>query len=92
MVYSREQLISMALGMGMSDLSAAEMADEHIARRDEQLPSYVRAGLNASTGKVSAKVARFLDARFGWNAENVNRIFGLYVNRDKVGNWYVCAS
>lgn len=87
----RNQLIKMALEMGMTAECAAEMADEHIARRDEELPRYVRLDLNASTGKVTDRVAKFLDRKFGWNADNVHRIFGLHVNRDKAGNWYVCS-
>jgi len=91
MTHTTEQLIAIGLDMGLTADCAAEMAVEHIARRDEALPRYVRLDLNACTGKVSARLGKFLDRKFGWNAENLHRILGLYVNRDKAGNWYLVA-
>lgn len=87
-----EQLFTIAKDMGMSDQSATEMANEHIARRDEVLPVYVCRALNAATDKVNcAKTARFLDRKFGFNSENVHGIFGMHVNRHKItGEWIAC--
>lgn len=86
-----------AADLGLTAECAAEMVAEHIARRDQILPRYVRLGLNraSSTGGSAfvihcAKTHRFLDRLLGFNADNVHTVGGFTVNRNKVtGAWYV---
>lgn len=87
------ELFNLAKSMGMTDQSADEMANEHIARMNDRVPSYVRAHLNAAIdGKItSKKVQKFLDKKFGFNSENVHRFLGLYINRKNMGDWYICS-
>ena len=89
---SFDELFQMAKEMGMTDQSAEEMANEHIARREYIAPRYVRAHFNACiNGKITSKpVQRFLDKKFGFNSDNVHRFLGAYINRGIDGKWYAC--
>ena len=92
-----EQLIENGKALGLTDECAAEMANEHIARRCEALPGYVASALNASSprSELSSKVQKWLDRKFGFNSENVHDVWNCgklhcTVNRGKVTNfWYV---
>jgi len=86
-----DQLIAIAKNLGLTDACANEMANEHIANRDASAPRYVRIAMNAALdGKINDKVQTYLDRVFGWNAENVHRFLGLFINRDRAGRWYIC--
>lgn len=89
MAQTFEDLFAVAKELGLTDQSAAEMANEHIARRYEIVPRYVRAHLNAAVGGVIScrKVQKFLDRKFGWNSDNVHRLCGAFVARTNMGDW-----
>ena len=91
-MHTETELFAIAAELGLTADCAREMVAEHIARRDETTPRYVRAHLNAVRGgKITcAKVQRYLDRKFAFNAENVHTFLGGYVRRNRVGVWEAC--
>jgi hypothetical protein len=91
-MHTEAELFEIAAELGLTADCAREMVAEHIARRNEAAPRYVRAHLNAvRDGKITcAKVQRYLDRKFGFNAENVHAFLGGYVRRNRVDSWEAC--
>lgn len=87
------ELFAIAADLGLTDECAAEMVAEHLARQNETAPRYVRCHLNAAVeGKITcAKVQRYLDRQFGWNAENVHQFLGSFIRRNRADKWELCA-
>ena len=86
------ELYAIAAELGLTDECAREMVAEHMARQNETAPRYVRAHMNAiAGGKITcAKVQRYLDRKFGFNAENVHRFLGGYIRRNRLDEWDAC--
>ena len=92
-MHTETELFAIAAELGLTEECAREMVAEHLARREEIAPRYVRMHLNAViNGKITCtKVQRYLDRKFGWNAENVHRFLGGYVRRNIIGKWEMAA-
>lgn len=88
-MHTETELFQIAADLGLTDDCAREMVAEHMTRRDETAPRYVRLHMNAAVnGKITdAKVQRYLDRKFGWNSDNVHRFLGSYIRRNILGAW-----
>lgn len=91
-MHTKTELFAIAANLGLTDECAREMVAEHIARRDEIAPRYVCGHMNAIVGgKITcAKVQRYLDRKFGFNAENVHQFLGGYIRRNRADIWEAC--
>jgi hypothetical protein len=91
-MHTETELYAVAAALGLTAECAREMVAEHTARRNETAPRYVRAHMNAITGgKITcAKVQRYLDCKFGFNAENVHQFLGGYIRRNRADAWEAC--
>lgn len=91
-MHTEAELFAIATELGLTEECAREMVAEHIARREESVPHYVGAHMNAIIGGkiTSAKVQRYLDRKFGWNADNVHRFLGGYIRRNRNDRWEAC--
>ena len=93
-----EQLVAYGIELGLTADCAAEMANEHIARRQESLPAYVASGLNSAITRqpLSARLQKFLDRKFGFNSDNTHDVYHngkahCTVSRNNAtGLWYAC--
>lgn len=91
------ELFAIAADLGLTDECAREMVAEHIARSEAVVPRYVRLALNRASSVAGSdfkincvKTHRYLDAAFGYNAENVHTVAGFTINRNKLTDeWYV---
>ena len=92
-MHTEAELFQIAADLGLTANCAREMVAEHIARRDEIAPRYVRLHMNAAVnGKITnEKVQRYLDRKFGWNSDNVHRFLGSYIRRNILGAWELAA-
>lgn len=91
-MHTETELFTIAAELGLTQECAQEMVAEHIARRDETTPRYVRAHMNAIIGgKITCKkVQRYLDRKFSYNAENVHQFLGVFIRRNRADAWEVC--
>ncbi len=93
-----EQLIENGKALGLTDECAAEMANEHIARRSEALPGYVASGLNSAITlhPLSDRLQKFLNRKFGFNSDNTHDVYHNGVahctvsRNNATGLWYAC--